>query len=88
MAKWEGFRKCPGCGWDLATGEGERSCSWGACPGLPAELDVLCPTCMFNLFTMEGNPPCEDPLTCPNAVEARAHVANVRRWAATQGTGG
>ncbi len=29
MARWEGFRKCPGCGYDFATGEGERSCSWG-----------------------------------------------------------
>jgi hypothetical protein len=82
MARWEGFQKCPGCGFDIRTGEGVRSCAWGECPYLPEELDVFCPQCRFNLFTMEGNPPCDDPLACPHAHEARAHVDNVRRWAA------
>jgi hypothetical protein len=40
MAKWEAFRQCPGCGFDFATGEGERSCSSGDCPNLPEELTV------------------------------------------------
>ena len=61
MARWEDFRKCPGCGLDIATGEGERSCAWGDCPYLPEELDVYCDTCRFNFFTGEGNPSCEDP---------------------------
>jgi hypothetical protein len=67
MARWEGFRPCPGCGFDIATGEGERSCSWGDCPYLPEELNVFCETCRFNFFTMEGNPPCEEPLDCAHA---------------------
>ncbi len=62
MPRWEGFVKCPGCGFDLATGEGVRSCSWGDCPYLPEDLNVYCDDCRFNLFTMEGNPSCDDPL--------------------------
>lgn len=81
MAKrWEGFHSCPGCGFDISTGEGTRGCAWGDCPYLPEELKVTCDYCMFNYFTMEGNPPCEDPMTCEHGVEPRSHVANVRRW--------
>ena len=81
MARWEGFRACPGCGYDLATGEGTRSCSWGDCPYLPEELDVYCPDCRFNYFTMEGNPPCEDQLKCEHSKEPLEHVQNLKRWA-------
>jgi hypothetical protein len=80
MARWEGFSQCPGCGYDFATGEGERSCSWGDCPYLPEELDVFCPQCRFDFLTMEGNPPCADPLTCEHSVEPMSHVGNMRRW--------
>jgi hypothetical protein len=80
MARWEEFRKCPGCGYDIATGDGERACSWGECAYLPAELDVFCEGCRFNYFTMEGNPSCEDPLTCEHAAAPLAAVANYRRW--------
>ena len=80
MARWEAFRQCPGCGFDFASGEGERSCSWGDCPYLPEELDVFCDQCRFDFFTMEGNPPCEDPLTCVHAMEPRSHVENLRTW--------
>lgn len=65
---------------DLGTGEGERSCSWGECPYLPEELDVYCPDCRFNYFTMEGNPPCGTPLTCPHGVVPREHIENLRKW--------
>jgi tRNA 2-thiouridine synthesizing protein A len=41
VARWEAFRQCPGCGYDFAAGEGERSCTWGDCPYLPEELDEL-----------------------------------------------
>ena len=85
MARWEAFRQCPGCGFDFASGEGERSCSWGDCPYLPEELNVFCDQCRFNFFTMEGNPSCEDPLTCAHAVESRAHVENLRTWVGTAG---
>ena len=83
MARWEGFTQCPGCGYDLQTGDGRRSCSYGDCPYLPEELDVFCPDCRFNFFTMEGNPPCDDPLSCEHGAQERAHVENVRAWAAT-----
>ena len=48
MGNWMQFEKCGGCGWDIGTGEGERSCSWGECAYLPAELDVYCERCRFN----------------------------------------
>ncbi len=80
MGGWEAFRQCPGCGFDLVTGDGVRSCSWGACPYLPEELDVFCPNCRFNLFTMEGNPQCGRPGVCEHSAESRSHVANLRAW--------
>ena len=82
MAKWEAFSQCPGCGYDLATGEGERSCAWGDCPYLPEELDVFCPTCRFNFMTGEGNDLCGHPRTCEDGAEGRAHVENLRSWVA------
>jgi hypothetical protein len=82
MARWEDFRTCPGCGLDLATGEGERGCSWGECPYLPGDLDVYCEQCRFNYYTQEGNPTCEDPMTCEHAAEPLAHVENLKRWRA------
>ena len=82
MPRWEGFAKCQGCGYDLATGEGVRSCSWGDCPSLPEELNVFCPDCRFNFYTMEGNPPCEDQLACSHSAEPLAHVANMLHWQA------
>jgi hypothetical protein len=30
MATWDQFRQCDGCGYDFATGEGERGCGWGS----------------------------------------------------------
>jgi len=76
----ERFAKCQGCGYDFATGEGERSCSLGECAYLPEELNVFCNDCRFNFFTMEGNSPCEDPLRCEHALEPLAYVANEVGW--------
>jgi hypothetical protein len=67
MGNWMQFEKCGGCGWDIGTGEGERNCSWGECAYLPTELDVYCEQCRFNYFSLEGNPSCDDPLTCEHA---------------------
>ncbi len=80
MAKWEEFRICPGCRYDFATGEGEKACNMYDCPYLPEELDVFCAYCRFNYYTMEGNPPCEDPMRCDHRFEPLAHVENYRRW--------
>jgi hypothetical protein len=80
VLRWIDFEKCPHCGWDFATDEGERGCAWGACPYLPEELDVFCSQCRFNFLTMEGNPPCSDPVTCEQGAEARSHVGNYRCW--------
>lgn len=85
MANWEGFRQCPGCGLDILTGDGVRGCAWGDCPYLPEDLRATCDYCTFNFLTMEGNPPCEDPLKCDHAAEPLSHVDNLRRWAAAQG---
>ena len=84
MARWEGFEQCPGCGLDLLTGEGRRACSWGDCPYLPEEMNVTCPYCTFNFLTMEGNPPCEDPLKCEHAAEPLSHIENLRKWLESQ----
>jgi len=84
MASWREFRQCPGCGYDLGTGEGERSCSWGDCPYVPEELDVFCEQCRFDFFTEEGNAPCADPMTCEHGAPALSHVENYRRWQAAR----
>jgi hypothetical protein len=83
MARWEEFRQCPGCGYDIATDEGEKACHMYDCPYLPSELDAFCPQCRFNYITGEGNPSCEDPATCVHGEDARANVENYRRWSAT-----
>lgn len=67
VPKWMRFEPCSHYEYDFATGEGERSCSYGDCANLPEDLDVFCEQCRFNYFTMEGNPGCEDPLTCEHA---------------------
>src|SRR6266508_3288745 len=85
MGTWMQFEKGAGCGWDIGTGEGERSCSWGECAYLPEELDVYCEQCRFNYFSLEGNPTCDDPLTCEHASVPLAHVENYRRWATARG---
>ena len=85
MANWMEFEKCAGCGWDIGTGEGERGCAWGECAYLPEELDVYCEQCRFNYFSLEGNPACDDPLTCQHAPVPLAHVENYRRWASGRG---
>jgi hypothetical protein len=85
MGNWMRFEKCGGCGWDIGTGEGERSCSWGECAYLPSELDVYCEQCRFNYFSLEGNPSCDDPLTCEHASVPLANVENYRRWATARG---
>jgi hypothetical protein len=83
--RWLEFRQCPHCGYDISTGGGERGCAYGDCPYLPEELDVFCEQCRFNFLTMEGNPPCDDPMACEYAAGPLSHVENYRRWAAEQG---
>jgi hypothetical protein len=80
VPRWEDFTKCPTCTYNIATGEGVRGCEWGECPYLPEELEIHCAWCWFDFFTMEGNPPCEDPMTCEHGAEPRANVPNVLRW--------
>lgn len=82
MANWMEFRQCPGCGYDFATGEGEKGCSYYECPYVPEELRAFCSTCMYDFVTGEGNPPCADPETCEQGADARGKIANVRRWKA------
>ncbi|HTG46866.1 MAG TPA: hypothetical protein VK646_04350 [Actinomycetota bacterium] len=88
MERWMRFDKCPGCGFDIGTGEGQRSCHWVDCPYMPEELNVYCDRCRFNFYTGEGNPPCDDPYTCEEAPVPLAHVENYRRWAAARGIAG
>src|SRR5262249_7467037 len=84
MARWQEFRQCPGCGYDLGTGEGDRSCSLGDCPYVPEELDVFCEQCRFDFYTEEGNTLCEDPMRCEHGAPALSHVENYREWQASR----
>ena len=83
--KWMEFDLCPHCGWDIGTGDGERGCAYGDCPYLPEALDVFCENCRFNYFTLEGDPSCEEPLTCEHAAVPLSHVENYRQWAQARG---
>jgi hypothetical protein len=67
-------------GWTLPLARGSAGARGGDCPYLPQELDVLCEQRRFNFFTMEGNPPCSDPLICEHTTEPLAHVENYQRW--------
>jgi hypothetical protein len=77
------FQPCEGCSYDIATGEGERSCHYYGCPYLPEELDVRCPDCGYDAFTGEGAASCSDPPTCSFVRDvAPTRVATVREWMA------
>ena len=77
------FQQCPQCALDLATGEGERGCHYYECPYLPEELDVRCPTCLYNFFTDDGNPECHDPPNCKFArLTAPERVQTLQSWLA------
>jgi hypothetical protein len=85
MAKWQEYEKpCPRCGLDWVTDQGDAACGWAVCPYLPEELDVHCDNCRFNFYTMEGNPPCANPMTCEHSVEPLQHVQNFEHWVAIQ----
>ena len=78
--RWQEFRQCPGCGFDFATGEGEKGCHYYECPYLPPELQVMCDECRYDFFSEEGNPECADPTACERGAEAREHVVSMRTW--------
>ena len=79
------FSQCPHCDHDFATGEGEQSCHYGACPYLPEELDTRCPTCYYNFATDDLVPGCGDPPTCEFAVDvAPKRVALLNAWLAAR----
>ncbi len=73
---------CETCDYDIATGDGVRSCHYYACPYLPEELMVFCPTCNYDFFTGEGAPECSDPPSCDFSRQvAPQRVEMVRTWA-------
>ncbi len=80
------FQQCEACTYDFATGEGERDCHYYECPYLPESLDARCPTCLFNFYSKDGNPACDDPPDCEFArTIAPERVGNLRRWLESQG---
>jgi hypothetical protein len=82
----QAFQQCPHCTYDLATGEGVRSCHYYDCPYLPEELNTVCPTCNFNFYTQDGQPGCGEEPTCDFARdEAPARVEALRYWVEHQG---
>ena len=73
------FRRCPGCNFDWATGDGVRACSLYDCAYLPAELRVACEWCGFNFATDDGHIRC-DHETCPHALQLKANLHTYLRW--------
>jgi len=73
------FRQCPGCGYDVLTGEGTKSCGWYDCPYLPEDFKVFCPACNYNFATGEGQPHCESLKTCEWAEEGFRRAKIVKR---------
>ena len=81
------FRQCPLCSFDFVTGEGDRACHYGDCPGLPDELDLRCPQCYYNFLTDDLVPACGDPPTCEFALEeAPRRLEALAYWLEHQGT--
>ena len=81
------WQQCVVCSYDIRTGEGERNCHYYACPLLPEELDVFCPTCNYDFYTREGSPECGPTPRCDYArTVAPRRVATVREWWGQQGT--
>jgi hypothetical protein len=75
------FEQCPSCAYDVATGVGERSCNYGACPYLPEALDVTCPVCNFNFQLRDTVPACGEPPHCDFARETVGPRLRVlREW--------
>ncbi|MFQ5949001.1 MAG: hypothetical protein ACE5KX_09095 [Acidimicrobiia bacterium] len=75
------FRKCPGCTYDWATGEGVRGCNYYDCPYLPAEMQVTCDWCGYNFFLQDGQVRC-DHSTCVRALTLHKNAATYHRWRA------
>lgn len=70
---------CPGCTPEKATDPEGRPCSFYDCPGLPAELQVTCNTCMYDFAKNNGQIKC-DHATCETAHRLRGNVATYRAW--------
>lgn len=65
------FRQCLLRTYEFATAEGQRGCHYNEGPYLPEELDVRCPTCLYNVSGEDGNPDCGDPPDCAFARRLR-----------------
>lgn len=73
------FRRCPGCTYDWATGEGTRGCNYYDCAYLPLELRLVCDWCGFNFATDEGHIRCDHD-TCPHALRLKENLRTYARW--------
>jgi hypothetical protein len=76
----EAVQALPSVQLQLRHGRGRTGLLLGRAAVPPEELNVFCDYCRFDFLTMEGNPPCPDPVTCEHGVEPRSHVENVREW--------
>lgn len=71
--------RCPGCTPATVTRPGSRPCSFYDCPGLPAELRVVCDICVYDFAAGDGQVKC-DHRTCETAIRLRGNVVTYRRW--------
>lgn len=79
-AEVRAFRpKCANCGIDALLAPGSRPCSFYDCPGLPSQLHVTCPICVYDFFADDGTVKC-DHNTCETARRLKANVHTYRAW--------
>jgi len=71
--------QCPNCSPEVVLESGSRPCSFYDCPGLPAQLEVTCPTCVYDFYADEGTVKCDHD-TCEMALRLRANVPTYRAW--------
>lgn len=71
--------KCPGCTPKVVTDADAKPCSSYDCPGLPAELQVTCNSCMYDFAAGDGQIKC-DHATCEDALRLKGNVETYRRW--------
>ncbi len=75
---------CPGCTPRQLVEPGAKPCSAYDCPGLPGELQVTCPVCMYDFAADDGLVKC-DHSTCEAAIRLRGNVPTYRKWLAYLG---
>lgn len=71
--------QCPNCSPERVLQSDSRPCSFYDCPGLPEQLEVTCPICVYDFNADQGTVKC-DHNTCETALRLKANVPTYRTW--------